>query len=201
MTDPALAPLADWQNYYVIIGGAAGALTGLQFVVIALVADLGQRSSEAQIDAFATPTIVHFVASLWIAAALSAPWHGLTPVAVLLGFTGFAGVVYAVVVTRRAHRQKGYKPVFEDWLWHAALPVLGYGALCVASLMLMRYEQGALFVIGGVALLLVFIGIHNAWDTVTWLTVHRPGNVPPTTATDAYPARSETSEEGKQRRP
>ncbi len=35
-----LPELTPWANYYVIVGSSAGALTGLQFVVIALLADL-----------------------------------------------------------------------------------------------------------------------------------------------------------------
>jgi hypothetical protein len=31
----------------------------------------------------------------------------------------------------------------------------------------------SLFLIGGTSVLLVFIGIHNAWDTVTHLTLQR----------------------------
>jgi hypothetical protein len=31
--------LADWESFYVIVGSSAGALTGLMFVVITLVAD------------------------------------------------------------------------------------------------------------------------------------------------------------------
>ena len=31
--------LAAWQNFYVIVGSSAGALIGLQFVVITLIAD------------------------------------------------------------------------------------------------------------------------------------------------------------------
>ena len=161
-----------------MVGGAAGALTGLQFVVIALVSDMGQRSSNAEIDAFATPTIVHFVVALWLSAFLSAPWNELSSAAIMVGLTGLAGLIYAVIVIRRAHRQTGYKPVFEDWLWHAALPVLGYGSLLGAGLTLLRYEGRALFAIGGVALLLVFIGIHNAWDTVTWITVRKSQGLP-----------------------
>ena len=178
MTDPALAPLVRWSNFYVIVGAAAGSLTGLQFVVIALVADVGQRSSNAEIDAFATPTIVHFVVALWLSALLSAPWNELSSAAAMVAITGLAGLVYAIIVIRRAHRQTGYKPVFEDWLWHAMLPVTGYSALLGSGLALMRYERTALFTIGGVALLLVFIGIHNAWDTVTWITVRRANGLP-----------------------
>ena len=40
LTEDAAAPLlAQWQNFYVIAGSSAGALTGLQFVVMALIAD------------------------------------------------------------------------------------------------------------------------------------------------------------------
>jgi hypothetical protein len=37
MPDPHLA---EWESFYVIVGSSSAALTGLQFVVIALVADL-----------------------------------------------------------------------------------------------------------------------------------------------------------------
>jgi hypothetical protein len=203
MVDPALAPLVRWENFYVIVGGAAGALTGLQFVVIALVADVGQRSTNAEIDAFATPTIVHFVVALWLSALLSAPWNELSSAAIMVALTGVAGLIYAIIVIRRAHRQTGYEPVFEDWLWHAALPVVGYGSLLGAGLTLLRYERAALFTIGGVALLLVFIGIHNAWDTVTWITVRRSNNLPIGNVTpkpEAKPSSQPVARKGKRRR-
>ena len=38
MDQHALSALSAWENFYVIIGSSAGALTGLQFVVIALAA-------------------------------------------------------------------------------------------------------------------------------------------------------------------
>ena len=46
MVEALLSPLAAWQNYYIIIGTAAATLTGLLFVVIALVSGaLGRVSS------------------------------------------------------------------------------------------------------------------------------------------------------------
>jgi hypothetical protein len=35
-----MTTLAGWENFYVIVGSSAGALIGLQFVVMALVADM-----------------------------------------------------------------------------------------------------------------------------------------------------------------
>jgi hypothetical protein len=169
-----LSHLGGWESFYVIIGSSAAALTGLQFVVIALVAETrAVTSSDETINAFGTPTIVHFCAVLLMSAILSAPWHGLSNAGLALGACGFAGVVYVAIVVRRARRQTGYKPVFEDWLWHALLPLVGYAGLLVAATSLPRQPEPALFGIGTVALLLLFIGIHNAWDTVTYIAVEK----------------------------
>ena len=165
--------ISAWESYYVIVGSSAAALTGLQFVVMALVADTQVRSTPETIDAFGTPTIVHFCSALLVSAVLSAPWHARAGVATLLGAAGLFGLVYTAVVMRRARRQEGYKPVFEDWLWHAALPFVAYAVLLVSAATLSRYESGALFTIAAVTLLLLFIGIHNAWDSVTYITMMR----------------------------
>jgi len=116
---------------------------------------------------------------------VSAPWRGLANPAFLIGALGAAGVVYAVVVTKRAHEQTVYKPVFEDWLWHSILPFCAYGVMTVAAFVLRHDPERALFLVGGAVLLLLFIGIHNAWDTVTFIALtYGPGG------TEAEPAAS-----------
>lgn len=166
MEEVARSPLIAWESFYVIVGSSAAALTGLQFVVIALIAESRTRSTLQQ-----TPTIVHFCAVLLVSAILSAPWPTLSSIGVVLGVCGAAGVVYGVIVVIRARRQTGYRPVFEDWLWHAVLPLIAYVLLLVGAVMLRSYPQPVLFVVGATTLLLLFIGIHNAWDTVTYIAV------------------------------
>ena len=39
------AALAAWQSFYVIVGSSGGALIGLQFVVMTLIADKQHRTS------------------------------------------------------------------------------------------------------------------------------------------------------------
>ena len=170
MQEAAAMPLTTWDNFYVIVGSSAAALTGLMFVVIALVAETRQRSSQG-VSAFGTPTIVHFCLALFVSAVLSAPWRALGGVSLTIALTGVGGLVYLAIVTRRARRQTAYKPVFEDWLWHTILPFVSYVTYFVAGLLIPRSAQTALFGVGGATLLLVFIGIHNAWDTVTWLAL------------------------------
>lgn len=169
----ALSPIAAWESFYVIVGSSAGALTGLQFVVIALVAEMEARTSSSEIRAFGTPTIVHFCAVLLISAILSAPWPTLSGPGLGLGACGLAGIAYAAIVVRRARRQTGYKPILADWFWHAALPIVTYAALFAAAVVLGQYPRASLFAIGATALLLLFTGIHNAWDAVTYIAVER----------------------------
>jgi hypothetical protein len=166
----ALSPLAAWESFYVIVGSSAAALTGLQFVVIVLGADLN-RLAGSSMKAFATPTIVHFCAVLLIAGILSAPWHALTSAALALGLCGAAGLAYGIVVVRHARRQTGYTPVLEDWIWHSGLPIAVYASLLVTACFLPFHVSTALFVIGGAALLLLFVAIHNAWDAVTYIAL------------------------------
>ena len=161
--------LSSWESFYVIVGSSAGALTGLQFVVMALIADTRRRPSATQIGAFSTPNILHFCAVLLLSAVLSAPWSELTGVALIVGAVGAIGIGYVGLVFSRTRRQQDYTPVFEDWLWHVALPLVSYLLLLISSFMLAPQSTVALFIIGATSLILMFAGIHNAWDTVTFI--------------------------------
>src|SRR5713101_9139734 len=141
------------------------------FVVITLIARARERRSSEAVAAFGTPTVVHFCAALLIAAILSAPWQALWHAGLLLGLSGLGGVTYVVIVVRRARRQTDYQPVLEDWLWHTVFPLVSYTALVVAAILLPGHPAPALFVIAAVTVLLLFIGIHNAWDNVTYIAI------------------------------
>ena len=164
-----MTALAGWQNFYVITGSSAGALIGLQFVVLSLISNA--TSSTGMADAgrtFSTPTIVHFGAVLGLSGILCAPWDGIGAAALLWGVVGVCGVVYVGVVTRRMRSQKVYRPQFEDWLFHSVLPIAGYLTLAVSAGVVGWRPREVLFGVGAAALLLLFIGIHNAWDAVTY---------------------------------
>jgi hypothetical protein len=160
-----------WANFYVIVGSSAAALTGLQFVVLTLIAQASRmRGQKDSLAAFGSPNVVHFCAALLVASILTAPWHAAHQASVPVSTCGLAGVAYCAVVARRALRQSGYQPVLEDWIWHTILPPLAYLAMLAAGIAMAWRPGGALFVIAAAELLLVFIGIHNAWDTVTYIT-------------------------------
>jgi hypothetical protein len=167
----AHALLVQWEVFYVIVGSSAGALTGLMFVVITLVRESLPQRTLGAINAFGTPNVIHFVAVLLIAAILSAPWTRMKDPAHLIGFMGIAGIIYVLVVWRRIRRRTEYSPVLEDWAWHLILPMAAYSAQFVAAAGISHDQSWGLFLVGGVSVLLLCIGIHNAWDTVTYVAL------------------------------
>ena len=117
---------------------------------------------------FSTPSVVHFAVVLLMSAIISAPWHTIGSVAVVWGFVGASGFVYAIIVARRMRLQSTYRPVFEDWLFHCLLPLAAYGILAVSAYAAQFRARPALFLLAAATLLLLFVGIHNAWDAVTY---------------------------------
>ena len=107
-----MSEIAKWDSFYVIVGSAAGALIGLQFVVLTLIAERPPVGGAEAGAAFGSPTIVHFGATLFVSALLHVPWQTITIAATVWGLLGFSGVAYTVIVTRRMRKQAAYKPVF-----------------------------------------------------------------------------------------
>jgi len=168
--------LADWNSFYVIVGSSAGALIGLQFVVIALIAETPDARADAQAGAaFSTPSVVHFAVVLLLSAIISAPWHTISAVGVVWGLMGISGIVYALIVARRMRLQTAYRPVFEDWLFHALLPLAAYVILAISAYVAQSHARPALFLVAAATLLLLFVGIHNAWDAVTYHVLVKRG--------------------------
>src|SRR6478752_779272 len=101
--------LNGWANFYVIAGSAAGALIGLQFVVMTLISTMPMgRDEERAGNAFGTPTVVHFGVVVLLAAAGTAPWGRVEGAAVVWALVGVGGVAYVLVVARRVRAQAAY---------------------------------------------------------------------------------------------
>jgi hypothetical protein len=162
--------LHEWEGFYVIVGSSAAALTGLMFVVVALGAERRKLAADS-LEAFATPTVVHFCAALLVGAFVTMPRQTLGSLATCLLVASVVGLAYTLWTTVRARRQKSYDPVLEDWIFHVILPLLAYLSLLVAAIALRGGAEWSLYGIAGAALVLLFVGIHNAWDAATWIAM------------------------------
>ena len=174
MTEPAT--IGQWETFYVIVGSSGGALTGLLFVVVALVADRARGATSEGLTAYTTPSVFHFCSVLFVSALIAMPRAGLTSLAVLLGLTGLVGEIVTVLTMRRISRFDAYKPVAEDWIWHGVIPAVAYLGLLIAAVMLTNSTSPALYVVGAVNLGLLFTGVHNAWDAAVYSAVYMAKN-------------------------
>ena len=172
--------LAGWENFYVITGSCAGGLTGITFVIITLIRDVQRLGpTHTGLRAFVTPTIVHFSGVLALAAYLSMPHQGVMSLSVGFAAAGLGGLIYGGVIAANLRRPGSvYIPVHEDWIWNVALPAVVYGALLVMGFLIWRRPLQALYGVGAASLVLLFIGIRNAWDLAVWMTVHQQREPP-----------------------
>jgi hypothetical protein len=170
--------LAAWNSFYVMIGSAAAALTGLMFVVITLVSGDKRRAAEEGVSTFSSPTVVHFCGALFTSALMSAPFRSLAPIAIVLGTAGAAGLYLVALIALRTWKISTYRPDAEDWIWHVILPFVAYAALVTGAIAMHGSPRQALFAPAVAVLFLIFIGIHNAWDVVTYIATGK-GDAPP----------------------
>ena len=175
MQGSELLLLSNWQNFYMIMGTAAATLTGLMFVVTTLIAGIDAHLStlNAAVSAFNTPTVVHFGTVLLLAGVLSAPWQTFSSLSLLLGLLGLGMVIYSIIVLRRMWQVPHYQSTLEDWLWYMVFPLLANILLIVAAFVLTKNPSPALYIVGSAMMLLLLVGIRNAWDMVTFLAVER----------------------------
>jgi hypothetical protein len=173
MGPPDELALTGWDNFYVMIGSSAGALLGLTFVVIALAAD-AKRASQHGLRTFISPTIGHFCTVLALAGFMLVP--GQTQVTLSAGFSlvGTVGLIYSLVTGLHMGKMPAkYVPVLEDWLWHVLFPILTYASLLLIGLLIWHSPNVSRYSIAAALTLFLFIGIHNAWDVATSISLRK----------------------------
>lgn len=178
MSNEVWPVLSPWSNFYIMAGSSAAALTGLMFVVITLTAGLQRRGTQDGVSTFSTPTVVHFCAALLASAILVAPWPSSLGPTLTIGIAALAGIAYSVRVISRTLRLTTYSADLEDWAGYAILPLVSYVALLASAIAMPAFSAKALFVAAAAVVLLIFLGIHNAWDTVTYLAIKRDDEPP-----------------------
>ena len=178
--------LSAWNGFYTMIGSSAAALTGLIFVVITLISDDQRGASEDGISTFSSPTVVHFGGALFTAAVMLMPFRALAPVAIILGLEGLCGLVLVTRIALRTWNLSGsYRPDMEDWMWHVILPFAAYAAFAAGALALHAARRASALRARVSCDAPDFIGIHNAWDVVTFLATGKAQALPDTPGENA----------------
>jgi hypothetical protein len=111
---------------------------------------------------------------LLVSAILSAPWGSLIAPAVVLGLGALLAIFYVASVWTRTDRITEYKPDLEDLIWYTIFPLVAYAAILTGAVLLLVTPVDAMFAVGAGVLMLLIIGVRNAWDIVTFLAIEGP---------------------------
>ena len=165
-----------WENFFYLIGSAAGALIGLLFIVITLTAGHEPQRVERGAPVYVTPIVFHFAVVLVVSAISEVPGLSRTVVAVLLGASAIAGLAYSAATTVRLCR-KGWEdpiPGWSDKCFYGFLPATIYIGLLGTTGAVWIAERRAALMVGAIMLGLLLLGIRNAWDLATTLAQYAP---------------------------
>ena len=161
--------LNGWDTFFIMTGTAAATLTGLLFVVITLCVRLSTTRAAHGVHAFVTPTLVHFGGVLFQSLALVVPWPSAWPLGIILGLAGLTGLVYVIVVVRILRKLDFVSLDLRDWVAYAGAPALANVSLITGAAGLIAGDSFAPYAIAGAITLLLFVGIHDAWDLTLWI--------------------------------
>jgi hypothetical protein len=161
-----------WSEFYILIGAADAALIGLLFVVTTLSASMhiGGETLSRGAAFYMTPTLYHFVTVLVMSALAVVPHVAGVWVAAVLAFWATAGAVYAAAMG--VAMRTNPLPSSGQWadVWgYGILPAAMYLGLLAAAWLSWREAANAPYAIAIGLVVLMVIGIRNAWDLVMFI--------------------------------
>jgi len=175
----SLSPLLrEWNNFYLLIGGAAASLAGLMFVAISLGSGAITPKNLHGVRVFVSPTLIHFIYVLVAALIVVIPtatWTRLGILVLLCGLISTGRAIGMVPYLRQQHRE--HKIDKDDWTWYLAAPAVSYLLFVGTGIGFLLRISLALDGLAVASILLLIAGIRNAWDFVTWLLLRQ--NDPP----------------------
>lgn len=167
--------LREWESYYLLVGTAGATLAGLMFVAITFSSDMTDRHSLPVLRAHTDPALLAFVLCLALSLLLLMPSLNRGWCGTLLLLSGLLELVYMGLVLRRlvqGGQVRGWD--VSDWCWYAAVPMVGGVLLLVSGgLCLDARATLAVTLIGLTLLVLLLMGVRNAWDMVTFTMARR----------------------------
>jgi hypothetical protein len=171
---PTNLSLTEWHDFYALIGGASATLVALMFVAASIGTGVFTRAHQAGIRSFLSPTVVHFTAVLVVCLLAMIPTQTWFVLGVLLGGVGGIGLVYSIWVWRRMLKHGIMGEIDTvDRLLYALLPLVAYVLVIAAGAGLIKQSGAGLNILAVALIVLLLIGIRNAWDMTVWIIDRR----------------------------
>jgi hypothetical protein len=168
--------LAEWHEFYALLGTAAAALVALLFVAVSIGTSVltPKPESRRNTGTFMSPVVFHYANVLFLGLIALVPTQTWESFGLVIGVASIGSVIYSIVIAVRVHRN----PISDlpDRLCYGAIPAFCYATGLVVALLLFEEKPAGLDLLAGAALLLLVINIRNAWDLMLSLArrVNRP---------------------------
>jgi hypothetical protein len=165
--------LQHWHELYSVAAGIAATLMGLMFVVLSLGSRaLGTEQGVQVTRALHTPIVVFFVTIIAVSMLMLMPDTAPGALGALVGAVSVGGIVYMIVSGAYKIWRENDLGV-DDLIWYVVLPYVSYAALGASAVMIWRAAPFGPHVEASAILLLLLIGIRNAWDLVVYSVQRR----------------------------
>jgi hypothetical protein len=149
--------LDAWHDFDLLIGTAAATLVGLMFVAASIGASVFTEKDRAAMEAFISPTVVHFSAVLFVAILSLVPSHEWATLAGLLALVGIPGAIYSANLWLQLFIRRRFNVDIVDRLF-----------------VLFRQSAAGLDLLAAAQITLLIAAIRNAWDMMLWIVIRAP---------------------------
>jgi hypothetical protein len=160
-----------WENFYLIVGPAAGALIGLMFVVVTLTAGRERDQTERGKHLYTSPIVWHLAVVLLLSGAAVAPAISPKGFGVLTGGVALLGFLMGVRSTVGIARSQITGPennMFDTW-WYGVIPAIVYCGLGAAAAAVLAGWSWSADGVAAALMALLLVSVHAEWDLVTFL--------------------------------
>ena len=167
MPDTLSQALRDWQNFYILAGGASATLAGLMFVAISLGSTLIARKDLPALRGFGSPTVFHFVYVMATSALVLIPIVTRTSLGVMLVLAGIVSLGWTLGTQPQMRRSNRAGSIdAHDWVWSLVAPSAAYLLSIGTGIAVLGGARQALNGLALASILLLAAGIRNGWDMV-----------------------------------
>jgi hypothetical protein len=160
-----------WDSFYLLVGGASGALIGLLFVVATLTSNFNRDQALTGSSVYMAPVVGHLVIILAVSALALAPHVDANAAGGLIEAGALIGGLWAVRSAWIIKTNPQFSNVhWTDFWWYGVGGVAVFLALGIAAALVWTWRPAAPWAIGAMLVVLMVVAIRNAWDLVTWIS-------------------------------
>jgi len=173
--------LADWHEFYILLGTAAAALVALLFVAASIGAGYLSAAPGSPTHTYTSPVVFHYTYVLFLSLVALMPVNTDWSLGATIGISAAIALGFSCFIFARVMRSSSVD--LDDRLGYGASPLAAYAAALAAAIFMFEHSAVGPPLLAGALILLLVINIRNAWDLTVFFAQRRTDGTPPPAAT------------------